>query len=196
LIAPDLATVVRGLPNDQYHAFTDPIIPVLLGLGVAGLAGPHAVSAGRRELVADRLAGRLIAVALVGGLVVAELTRLPSFRDPDGGWPAARAAAERVVAAAGDRGLVVVGLPGFKPTDGFVFPLLFAGGSIAGTPPAPGALVIVCDRLFEPSIGAACGGEAERAVERDQPGFGRLVDRFDLSKRSSVSVYLPAEVGG
>ncbi|MBA2701100.1 MAG: glycosyltransferase family 39 protein, partial [Chloroflexi bacterium] len=42
--APSLATVVPGLPNDHYHAFADPMVFVLVGLGLAALArgGPGA----------------------------------------------------------------------------------------------------------------------------------------------------------
>jgi hypothetical protein len=35
--APSLAVVVPGLPNDHYHAFADPMVFVLLGLGVAAV---------------------------------------------------------------------------------------------------------------------------------------------------------------
>ena len=37
VISPSLATVVEGLPNDHYHAFADPMVFVLLGVGVAAL---------------------------------------------------------------------------------------------------------------------------------------------------------------
>jgi 4-amino-4-deoxy-L-arabinose transferase-like glycosyltransferase len=36
--AASLATVVIGLPNDHYHAFADPMVFVLVGVGVAALA--------------------------------------------------------------------------------------------------------------------------------------------------------------
>jgi hypothetical protein len=132
-------------------------------------------------------------VALATGVLVVELARLPPLRDPNGGWPAARAAAERIVQTAGDRTLLVAGLPAFKPADGLVFPLLRAGAQPAGDAASAGALVVVCDRLFEVTMGAACGGQAEQAVERQRPAFSRLVDRFDLSGRTLVSVYLRAE---
>ena len=57
-------------------------------------------------------------------------------------------------------------------------------------------LVIVCDRLFERVIGDACGGPAEgRFIARlrggDRGPEPTLVDRFDASPRTSVSVYRP-----
>ena len=35
--SPSLAVVVRGLPNDHYHAFADPMVFVLVGIGAAAL---------------------------------------------------------------------------------------------------------------------------------------------------------------
>jgi hypothetical protein len=150
-------------------------------------------------------------MTLVAGLVVIEGLRFPGLRDPDGGWPAVKAAAERILRTTGDQALLVIGLPRFKPADGLLFPLRLLGGAvidgtgatggaadtptIGGATPAvtagPGALVIVCDRLFEPTLDAACGGAAERTVEGEQPAFGRLVDRFDQSGRISISIYAP-----
>jgi hypothetical protein len=195
VVAPDLAMIVRGLPNDQYHAATDPIIPVLLGLGIAGLLPEGALTGASRA--GGQLAPRgLLAVAIVAALVIVEVSCFPPLRDPDGGWPAARSAAERVARTTGDRDLLVVGLPRFKPTDGLVFPLSHLGLPVVDEAAAAGALVVVCDRLFEPSLGAACGGDAERGVEREQPRFGHLADRFDLSGRTSISVYLPVAGAG
>ena len=36
-LAPSLAVVIRGLPNDHYHAFADPMVFVLVGIGAAAL---------------------------------------------------------------------------------------------------------------------------------------------------------------
>jgi len=232
VLAPDLARVVRGLPNDQYHAFTDPIVPLLLGLAAGGLAAGGLAAGGLAAggLAAGglastvvtrtraRRAGSVAAVTLLASLVTIEGLRFPPLRDPDGGWAAARSAAERVNRVAGGGALVVVGLPRFKPADGIVYPLRALGREIldetgarggaadtptlggrpavAPDPSAAGALVVICDRLFEPTIGAACGGAAEQSVEREQPVFGRLVDRFDLSARTSVSIYLAGPGGG
>jgi hypothetical protein len=182
LLAPELTRVVVGLPNDHYHAFVDPVVPMLLGLGIAALVpsrGPRA--------------GPILAIVVIVGLLALEVSRIPTLQDPNGGWQAARAAAERVVWQTGERRLGVVGLPDFKPADGFVFPLRYLGSAVVSdSAEDPGALVVVCDRLFEPVMPTTCGGEAERAIERAWPSFTRLVDRFDLSARTSISVYLPA----
>ena len=36
-ISPSLATVIPGLPNDHYHAFADPMVFTLVGLGAGAL---------------------------------------------------------------------------------------------------------------------------------------------------------------
>ena len=59
--APGLATVVPGLPNDHYHAFLDPVVVIVVGLGVAalarlGLSEEHALASGRHSRSAEPLA--------------------------------------------------------------------------------------------------------------------------------------------
>jgi hypothetical protein len=54
-----------------------------------------------------------------------------------------------------------------------------------------GALVVVCDGLFEAAIGAPCGGPAEEAAVGRPDRFVALADRFAVSPRTWVSVYLP-----
>ena len=59
----------RGLPNDHYHAFADPIVFVVVGLGVAALVRvgrePRGPSAARRRQAVASLAVAIV-VALVG----------------------------------------------------------------------------------------------------------------------------------
>jgi hypothetical protein len=76
--APSLAAVVRGLPNDHYHAFADPMVFVLVGLGAAALI---------REVRAP--IGPIAAVAVVVVLLGWNLTHLPAAVHPDGGFPLA-----------------------------------------------------------------------------------------------------------
>ena len=73
--ASGLATVVPGLPNDHYHAFADPIVFVMVGLGVAALARwrPTRVQAPGASLAA---------AALVAVLVVFNLVRQPPAESP------------------------------------------------------------------------------------------------------------------
>jgi hypothetical protein len=62
------------------------------------------------------------------------------------------------------------------------------------------AIVIACDRLFESVVGEACGGPAEdsilpgvvASIPDAQPSYV-VVDRFDASPRTSVSIYMPKD---
>lgn len=183
LASPSLATVVPGLPNDHYHAFLDPIVFSIVGLGIAGLW---------REGIAGRLApGRALAAVALAALVAFNVAHWPPREAPDGGYPAAERAARRILDFVGRRPYLLDGLPTIKNTEALGFPL-----QRLGRPPvdemADGDardLVIVCDRLLEPIIGASCDGPAEDAWAATVGGDMRLVERFDLSGRTVVSIY-------
>jgi 4-amino-4-deoxy-L-arabinose transferase-like glycosyltransferase len=181
LAASGLATVIPGLPNDHYHAFADPIVFAVVGLGVAALAR-------WRPAGASVPMGSVAAAGLVTILVVFNLSRQPPAVVADGGWPAARAAAARVMAA-GPSPISLTSLPTFKSADAMRFPLVAAGAVVlpATAVPAtePTTRVILCDSLFETAIGAACGGPAEDALAGDRA----LVDRFEAAPGRWVSVY-------
>jgi hypothetical protein len=195
IVAPSLQTVVAGLPNDHYHAYLDPVVIVLLALAARAIAGGSGTS--RRV---DSAARSVIAVAL-GALVLLDL-RLAPPADPNGGWPAARAAGERILDVAPSP-VDVRQLPIFKTAEGVGFPVIAAGGRAfiatdresALRPIVPDALVVVaCDRLFEEVMGAACGGPAELEYMRRLAGDARvpdLVTRFPLSPRIEISIYKP-----
>jgi hypothetical protein len=184
LAAPSLATVTPGLPNDHYHSFLDPLVFVVVGLGAAALwrAG------GERDQTVRALARGAAAVG-VGALVAFNAVRWPPPVAPDGGWPAARGTAVRIDGWLDGRPVALLGLPELKPADAIGFPLVDRGVRIVPAAEAQ-ALVIVCDRLFEAAIGAPCGGPAELAAVGPSGRFAVLVDRFDVSGRTSVSVYL------
>lgn len=175
--ASSLATVTPGLPNDHYHAFLDPIVFVVAGLGAAALARTS-------------VGGVALAVAAVVALVGFNLAIRPPAVAADGGWPAARDAGTRIARVVGDRPIALLSLPDFKSTDGVRFPLVDAGLTVT-EPGASGALVIVCDSLFRTAIGADCGGPAEEAFAGRPDRFVALADRFAVSSRTWVSVYLP-----
>jgi hypothetical protein len=201
LAAPSLKTVVAGLPNDHYHAFVDPMVVVAVTLAGAALAGirrpvaPESASGGPIGSGAfprvDIAARTLLTLALVAelGLMV---SRAP-LPDPNGGWPAARAAGIRVATVAAGQAIGLVGLPTIKSPDGIGFPIVHAGGIIADDPERASVIVVACDRLFELVISYTCGGQAEdKAMQRlHAPGTGRvtLEDRFDQSPRISISIY-------
>jgi 4-amino-4-deoxy-L-arabinose transferase-like glycosyltransferase len=179
--AGSLTTVVLALPVDHYHAFVDPIVIVLAALGIA--------AAYRRNVL-----GRAAAVIVTGFLVAWNLATAPPAVSPDGGYPAALRAADRVLAAVGDHPVAVLGLPDFKPTDALLYPLTMRGASLTGTPastlPGDAWIVVMCDDRFHEAIGSHCGGPAEDAVVIG----GTLVDRFPAHPSRWVSVYAPAPV--
>ncbi len=261
-----LGTVVPGLPNDHYHAFVDPMIFSLIGIGLAAVARGRERRVrlgGRSGRVEDRLAtpspaaapgsrvsvggrtdfgggrtgfgggrtgfggrpgsggalepsspgvvrpdttSRTVVALIVAITVVVSVGRWPPATATDGGWPAAEAAGARILGATTDRTILLAGLPRFKSTEAYAFPLTHAGAQVialtgpdiddeAGPGPIEGsaALVIACDRLFESVLLAQCGGDAEPQIlrQRDTVSYV-LVDRFAASWRTVISVYLPA----
>jgi Dolichyl-phosphate-mannose-protein mannosyltransferase len=203
--ASGLAEVVRGLPNDHYHAFADPIVFVVVGLGIAGLARrwsgsrPGAATgsdeAVRRRPVRPRGVGAAAAIGLTIAIVGFNLVRQPPAVAFDGGWPAAELAAGRIVLAAGVRPIRLASLPTFKSTEAMAFPLLRLGrpaetlAADPAQPPGDDATVILCDALFTYAIGADCGGPAEDASVA-AAGMS-LADRFEAAPGRWVSIYLP-----
>jgi hypothetical protein len=185
--AASLATVVRALPVDHYHAFLDPLVVVLAGVGLAMLA--------RRAPL-----GALAAGAAVVGLVGWNLVTQPAAVTPDGGWPAAERAGERVLATTGGAPLAFVGLPEFKGPDAYVFPVERAGAEVVdegAALPDGGVVVVLCEDLWVEAIGAPCGGPAEDpAAAGSEAAAGRtvtLLERFDPAPGRHLSLY---RVGG
>jgi hypothetical protein len=212
--ASSLATVVAGLPNDHYHAFADPIVVVLVAVGLARLlagfrgretaggSGPVAVAPAR---FASAAVAAVILIALVGWNVATQ----PPAVSTDGGWPAARTAAERVIGAGGGGPFVLSSLPAFKTDEALRMPLDAAGATVAPSDHAESRvddlrtnLVVLCDQLFRASIGADCGGPAEDAWVLN-PASGltpagvslartpALVDRFEAAPGRWISIYRP-----
>jgi hypothetical protein len=189
---PSLQRVVAGLPNDHYHAFLDPIVVILVAVPAANLFGGalDAWRTTRRPIAA--VAAAAVWAGLAAFVLVGVLRRPPPV-DPNGGWPALRAAGERIVAKAGGVPGVVVSLPDFKSAEQIRFPMLEAQRRLGGPSGAAiTTIVVVCDRLFTTAIGAPCGGPAEdRFTGIGAPSGRGLIDRFDASPRISISVYLP-----
>ena len=177
VISSSLARVVPGLPNDHYHAFLDPAVFVAAGLGVAALW--------QRDVV-----GRIVAAAGVALVVALNVAIWPPRVAPDGGYPAAEQAARRILETVGTERYRLVGLPKAKNADAYGFPLIRLG-ALPSTDGRPAAtyLVIACDRLLEPLIGASCGGAAEDARAVELGDINELVERFDASPRTTISIY-------
>src|SRR5690349_12276958 len=124
--SPSLATVVPGLPNDHYHAFADPMVFTIVGIGAALLwrwgkaatdtedaeaAGDAAATSQRRPPAVTP--GRVLLVVLAVGFLGFNLLQQPPALHPDGGFPAADAAAQRIIAAGGNE-LTLRSIPDFK----------------------------------------------------------------------------------
>jgi hypothetical protein len=191
--APGLSTVTP-LPTDHYHAFLDPVVFVALGLGAAAVW---------RRVGGPLGPGRVAVAAGIALLVTWNVTVWPRAVAADGGWPAGRLAADRIEATAGDRTIRFVGLPSFKSTEAYAFPLARDGRHVSGggtydALAAPGAardatIVIVCDAIFVDD----CGGAAEAAALASGSAGGvdlgqlSLADRFTAAPGRTISVYLP-----
>jgi len=201
--APSLATVVRGLPNDHYHAFADPMVFVLVGLGAAalwrGADGP-----GQRRLSGPASLvppARLLALTGVAAVIGWAATHQPQAVHPDGGFPAAAAAAERIEAMSGPGPIHLLAIPDFKSVESYAYPLVRGGRTLQrGTVISEAtvtreqaaaaeseSLVVICDSLFEVVTGAACGGPAESAVV--PAGLGDPVDVFEAAPGRFITVY-------
>jgi hypothetical protein len=191
IAAPSLQTVVPGLPVDQYHAFVDPVVIVLAGLGIGGLVRRWPSVRSVRSPAAAAGAGVVVA------LVAWNAAHWPPTIAPDGGWPAVDAAAARIAREIGPPGAPVafVSLPAFKPPDAYEFALARRGLDVvdrtgeveAGA--GVGSIVTVCDDLLRNAIGARCGGLAEDA----QIGASDLgpiaIDRFEAAPGRWIGVY-------
>ncbi len=197
--ASSLATVVVGLPNDHYHAFADPMVFVLVGVGVAALIRIGTRARGRWAGLV-RAVGSLLAAGMVVTLVGWNVIDQPPAVAPDGGWPAADAAAARILVATGGGPVTLDSLPAVKSADAVRFPLerLVPGivvdpGAGAGAGVGGPARVVLCDQLFHESIGADCGGPAEDAWIAARLGSGgpepTVVDRFEAAPGRWVTVY-------
>lgn len=195
-------STVTPLPVDHYHAFLDPVVFVALGLAAA--AAWRGTEDGRRLALAGLPIGpaRAIVGVGVGALLAWNVATGPPAIAPDGGWPAARLAADRIGMAAGGRPVRFMGLPPFKGTDAYAFPLARDGVRFAsGLDAASGAtasfpedaLVIVCDALFVRD----CGGPAEDALLAGEGWLGEkapaLADRWQAAPGRTISVYVPAD---
>jgi hypothetical protein len=207
-LAPSLAVITPGLPNDHYHAFLDPVVLALAGVGIARIAiatwTPSAE--GRRPM---RAAGPAAAVGLIAGLLLVCVASWPPAVAPDGGWRLADAAAAHVIelvdsARQPGEPAVLVSLPSFKPDDAMRFPLMRRGldleppitGPVTPGSVPTGVVTVVCDPLFDDTTGLACGGPAEDTwlAVAYPPGTMQLVQRFRAGDRRILSVYAPSRL--
>jgi hypothetical protein len=172
---------IQNVNEEQYHAVADVLVLLSGGLLAGGLwtARPR----GSRRL------GRTLGGATLAALVAVSVSHQPPLTSPDGGWPAAQAAAERIERAAAGMPLALASLPDFKSTDAYGYPLARDGVATVGTASA-GAIALVCDAGWV----ERCGGEAEAAWAAAAAASGAgatltLVDRFEAAPGRTISIY-------
>jgi hypothetical protein len=209
VLAPSLAAVTPGLPNDHYHAFLDPVVLAMVGTGAARLGQATYRRARDASPSWVRLGGPVSAVALTAVLGAVTVTAWPPAVSPDGGWRLADAAAAHVadLVDAGwppDEPRLLVSLPAFKPDDALRFPLtrhglalpptLSAQSAAAGVP--VGVVIVVCDPLFDDVTGVPCGSLAEDSwlSATYPPSSMQLVERFRAGSRRVISIYAPSRL--
>jgi hypothetical protein len=172
---------VQELPTEQYHAYADPLALIAAGLVLGGLWQT------RRAWRGVRL-GRLVVTAALAGLVAWNATRLPPLTAPDGGWPAAHAAAQRLEADARGGAIAFVALPAIKGADAYIYPLTYDGATLT-TPGGAATVVVLCDSFW---VETGCGDSAAEAGWLVEASAGQgltLVERFSPAPYRTLSVY-------
>ena len=175
LFVASLGTVTP-LPVDHYHAFVDPAVLVLVGLGAAALWKRDRAACG-------------VAILGVTALIAWNLGTQPPAVAANGSWPAARDAAARLATEIRDVPTALIDVPDFKPVTAYSYPLGLLGVTAVDVADAR-RLVVICDDIFQAVAGAECRGPAEAAA-LDRAGVRSpvLVDRFAPAPGRTISVY-------
>jgi 4-amino-4-deoxy-L-arabinose transferase-like glycosyltransferase len=170
---------VQGLPTEQYHVAADPLVFIAAGLILGGMWRPLP----RNWATVAR---RLAAVGTIGMLLAWNAGHLPPLTSPDGGWPAAEAAAARVERDAGGASIALVPLFEAKGSDAYIYPLTRDGFTQAETGKAT-IVVVLCDTYWL----EGCGGTAEAnwlETSAAASGLGQI-DRFAAAPDRILTVY-------
>jgi hypothetical protein len=192
LVAGSLATVivvgglglkdislVQKLPTEQYHAWADPLAIVAAGLVLGRLWRAGSAWHGFRP-------GQAATVATLCALTVWNAANWPPITSPDGGYPAAQAAARQIEADAAGTAIALVSLYPLEGTQGYGYPLLLDGVRTTSTAEAA-TIVLLCDEYFV----EGCGGPAEAAwVAANEPDASmELLRRMTIGTQQVLSVY-------
>ena len=170
---------VESVNEEQYHVVADVFVILAAGLVVSGIW--------RSAPLRHRpWSGRVLASLALVGLVAVGVSHWPPLTAPDGGWPAAQAAATRLERDAGSQELALVPLPDFKAADAYAYPLELDGVQIVA-PAGARVVVILCDTGWW----NGCGGTAETDwMASNLPGRDfTLVDRWEPAPERVLSVY-------
>jgi 4-amino-4-deoxy-L-arabinose transferase-like glycosyltransferase len=170
---------VQALPTEQYHVVADPLVLVAAALILGGLwrALP------RRRLTVLR---RIAAVATLGALLAWNVGHWPPLIAPDGGWPAAQAAATKVEQYAAGSSIALVPLFEEKGIDAYLYPLTRDGFTLV-SPEKAATVVLLCDVYW---LGG-CGGAAEANWVATNPAGRGLVqqDQFRAAPDRILTIY-------
>ncbi len=170
---------VSNLNQEQYHAVADVFVILAAGLIVGGMwrAAPWP---GRKW------SGKVLASLALSALVVIGVSHWQPLTAPDGGWPAAQAAATRLAADVEGKDLALIPMPDFYPPDAYGYPLKLEGFTIVAPADAQ-TLIFVC----YPEWAKVCGDQVEADwLNANLPGRNyTLVERFDPAPERSLSVY-------
>jgi 4-amino-4-deoxy-L-arabinose transferase-like glycosyltransferase len=169
---------VQALPSEQYHVVADPLVLVAVGLIVGGLWR-------RMPTRGLTLVRRLTAAAFVTVLLAWNAGHWPPLTSPDGGWPAAQAAASRVELDSGGSAVAVVPLFAAKGSDAYLYPLSRVGVTIE-TPETAAIIVVLCDTFWI----EGCEGSAEEAwLAQSKLGTLLKIDQFHAAPDRILTVY-------
>jgi hypothetical protein len=170
---------VQGLPTEQYHIVADPLVFVAAGLVLGGLWK----SLPRRDGTTARRAAAVVAIV---ALVAWNVGHWPPLTSPDGGWPAAQAAATRVERDAGGSAVALVPLFAPKGGDAYAYPLARDGVTLV-SPEQAAIVVVLCDTFWL----TGCGGPTEEAWRTGNSAGRNLVfvDRFAAAPDRLLTVY-------
>lgn len=170
---------IRSVIQEQYHTVADVFVIMSLGLVIGGLW--------RAKPVRGRAwSGHALSALALGSLVAVGLGHLPPLTAPDGGWPAAQAAAARIEAISAGSDVGLVNLPFFKQADAYAYPLKLDGVKLVA-PDEAATVVLLCDSGWYPG----CGGASEELwrLGAAEGSTLRLVDRFEAAPQRILSIY-------
>lgn len=170
---------VEELPTEQYHVVVDPLVFIAAGLIAAGLWRAMA----KRWMTASR---RLALVLAIGGLLVWNVGHWPPSTSPDGGWPAAQAAATRLERDAAGSPLALVALYQPKGSDAYLYPLT-RDGIVLSAPQQAATVALLCDTYW---LTVSCD-TADGQWFSANPGSGSptRIDRFTAAPNRILTVY-------
>ena len=169
---------VENVNEEQYHCVADVLVLLASALVVSGLW--RTAVAGHASL------GRIAGVLALAGLTAVGIGNWPPFTAPDGGWPAARASADRLRTDAAGGPIAFVSMPTFIQADAYGYPLTLDNVTLEG-PDHAATVVILCDSGWY----TGCGGVAEEQwrVAQADPASLLLVDRFQPAPGRTLTVY-------